>query len=107
MSVQANLPQRVSELIDSTTMSWDMQKLGEFFAPMDREVIINIPLSTRRQSDFWAWHFDKNGIFTVRSAYSMLVLRKNNMTACSNSIARRSSTKADEKEWTVLWHVHL
>jgi hypothetical protein len=107
MRVQANLPQKVSELIDSTTMSWDMQKLHEFFAPMDRETIVNIPLSTRRQSDFWAWHYDKNGIFTVRSAYRMLVLRKNNMTACSDSVAGRSSTKADEKEWTALWHVQV
>jgi hypothetical protein len=31
MSVRANLSQKVSELIDSTTMSRDMQKLGEFF----------------------------------------------------------------------------
>lgn len=54
MSVRANLSQKVNEIIDSMTMSWDMQKLGEFFAPMDREVIVNIPLSTQRQSDFWA-----------------------------------------------------
>jgi hypothetical protein len=74
---------------------------------MDREVIVNIPLSTRRQSDFWAWHYDKIDIFTVRSTYRMLVFRKYNMTACFDSVAGRSNTKADEKEWIALWHVQV
>lgn len=70
---QANPPHMVSELIDTTTASWDRQKLQSFFAPMDREIISNIPISTRRQSDFWAWHYERKGCFSARSAYRMLV----------------------------------
>jgi hypothetical protein len=29
------------------------------------------------------------------------------MTGCSDSVAGRSSTKADEKEWIALWHVQM
>ena len=54
---RANRPQLVSDLIDSSTASWDRWKLQEFFTPADIEVITSIPLSTRHQEDFWAWHF--------------------------------------------------
>ena len=38
-------------------------------------MILNIPLCNRSQHDFWAWHHDKKGVFTVRSAYRMLIMR--------------------------------
>ncbi|PNT61483.1 hypothetical protein BRADI_5g15730v3 [Brachypodium distachyon] len=53
------------------TTSWDVGKLEQFFLPMNVEVIRSIPLSTRRQDDVWAWHFEKNGVFMVRSAYRL------------------------------------
>ena len=52
-------PQLVIELIDSQSASRDLQKLQAYFLPMDAEIISNIPLCTRRQEDFWAWHSDK------------------------------------------------
>lgn len=52
-SVRPNPPELVSDLIDSSAC-WDRQKLLQFFYPTDVEVISNIPLSTRRQGDFWA-----------------------------------------------------
>jgi hypothetical protein len=55
-SVRPNPPELVSDLIDSSAC-WDRQKLLQFFYPTDVEVISNIPLSTRRQGDFWAWHY--------------------------------------------------
>jgi hypothetical protein len=71
--LQDQPPQLVSELIDNYNVAWDSQKLQTFFLPMDRELIMSIPLSTRQQDDFWAWHYDKSGVFSVRSAYRMLV----------------------------------
>jgi hypothetical protein len=71
--MQDEPPHLVSELIDVYGAMWDKEKLQKFFLPMDRNIISQIPLSTRRQVDFWAWHYDKNGIFSVRSAYHMLV----------------------------------
>jgi hypothetical protein len=41
--------------------------------PLDIEVIEAIPISTRVQTDFWAFHFESKGVFSVRSAYRMLV----------------------------------
>ena len=49
-----NAPQWVHDLIDPVILSWDQQKLQSLFYPMDAEVIHSIPLTTRRQEDFWA-----------------------------------------------------
>jgi hypothetical protein len=35
--------------------------------------MLSIPLSERRNDDFWAWHYDRKGMFSVRSAYKMLM----------------------------------
>ena len=80
-------PQMVSELIDHTTVLWDVQKLHAIFCPSDVEAILNIPLCTRRQGDFWAWHHEKRGIFSVRSAYRMLAINKERATAYLENIA--------------------
>jgi hypothetical protein len=65
-------PQKVADFIDQVTRQWDRQKLNFFFQPVDVQVIMNIPVSSRVQSDFWAWHYDKKAFFSVRSAYIML-----------------------------------
>ena len=72
----AHAPSRVSEFIDRTLATWNCEKLKECFLPMDVEAILNLPLSTRNQQDEWAWHYDRKGVFTVRSAYKMLVHTK-------------------------------
>jgi hypothetical protein len=58
-----NSPQWVSELIDQSSRSWNRQLLREFFSPLDWETIENILLSMASQDDFWAWHYEKKGIF--------------------------------------------
>jgi hypothetical protein len=75
-SSRPNPPQVVSEFIDSMLASWDRVKLMEFFTPLDVNLISSIPLTTRQQQDFWAWHFEKRGVFSVYSAYRMLAHRK-------------------------------
>jgi hypothetical protein len=62
----------VSELINANGQ-WDLQLLREIFIPMDMKVIYGIPLCTRRQENCWAWHYERKGIFSVRSAYGMLI----------------------------------
>lgn len=55
-------PQKVSELIDPGR-SWDRQLVGDFFIPMDADIIFSISLCTSEQEDFWAWQYEKSGIF--------------------------------------------
>ena len=46
------------------------------FMPMDVQTIMGIPLCTRSIPDFWAWHYDRRGVFSVRSAYRMITAIK-------------------------------
>jgi hypothetical protein len=98
-------PQLVSELIDVFNVAWDRDMLQKKFLPMDRDLILSIPLSTRRQDDFWAWHYDKEGVFSVRSAYRMLIDTRVRRTAWLDELPRCSSMKEREKEWTAIWKV--
>ena len=87
-----NPPQMVGDLIDSTSARWNMQLLKRFFTPLDIEAIANIPLCTDGKEDFWAWQYEWTGVFSVRSAYRMLVQRKEVNTAWLESKAGRSDT---------------
>jgi hypothetical protein len=65
-------------------------------------VITSIPLNTRRQDDFWAWHFEKRDLFSVCSTYRWLAHRK--------SLARSagaSDRQAVQKEWPMLWGIKV
>jgi hypothetical protein len=75
--------------------------------PMDAEGISSIPLTTRRQEDFWARHYERTGIFSVRSAYRMLVQKKENCTAWLERRSGRSDVRADEKEWLAIWQLKV
>jgi hypothetical protein len=56
-------PRLVSDYIDASTASWKAYLISKFFLLMDAEVIIGIPLCTRIQEDFSAWHFEKTVLF--------------------------------------------
>ena len=97
-SARPHSPQLVSELIDSTSAAWDRIKLQECFTQANIDVILNNPMCHWSQPDFWAWHHDKMGVFTVRSAYRMLIMR----CALSENEAR-SNRREEEKELSSLW----
>ena len=63
----------VDSLIDNDLMVWDVVKLRLGFLPRDMEIIQQIPLSHRRPKDRQIWMATRNGIFTVKSAYQLLL----------------------------------
>lgn len=79
-SKTSNPPQNVSELINYTSASWNAELLDENFFAMDKEAILNIPLSSRAHADFWSWHYEKKGVISVRSAYRLLASTKKQRT---------------------------
>ncbi|XP_074290521.1 uncharacterized protein LOC141617235 [Silene latifolia] len=60
---------RVGELLSPNGIDWDEEKLNFFFLPFERERIKNIQISPNRPSDIWFWGLEKDGVYTVRSAY--------------------------------------
>ena len=74
--IKQDPPISVADYIVEVTAAWDLHRLREYFLPMDIEVIQSIPIGTARFDDFLAWHFERSGVFSVRSAYRMLVNSK-------------------------------
>ena len=66
-------PVRVADFMESASATWKLNRLQEYMLPMDIEVIRAIPICTRQMDDFWSWHYERTGVFSVRSAYRMLV----------------------------------
>ena len=60
---------KVSELIDHETGSWDEVFMRGILWDGDVERILCIPLAVGMMEDVHAWHYNKNGRHSVRSAY--------------------------------------
>jgi hypothetical protein len=52
--ISGDPPNKVSELIDPLSLTWNLQVVEAHFLPMDGKLIRSIPLSSWRQQDFWA-----------------------------------------------------
>jgi len=84
-----------------------MKRVRNSLSPLDWELIGDIPLSTFLQEDYWAWHYEKSRIFSVRSAYRLLVTIRELWAAWFGGRPSRSDVGAQEKEWTKLWRTKV
>jgi formylmethanofuran dehydrogenase subunit E len=74
---------------------------------MDVEAIMQIPISHTTHQDIWAWHYEKTGVFSVRSTYKMLIETKQRRENWLEGRAASSSTEEDENQWKKLWQTRL
>jgi ribonuclease HI len=103
VALKSQPPTRVSELIDHTSSTWKNAVLDQHFLPADIEVIKSIPLSTAPQEDFWAWQFEKTGMFSVRTAYRALVHTKKVREDWLEGRQSSSSSTSEQKLWSKMW----
>ncbi|CAI8587913.1 unnamed protein product [Vicia faba] len=67
----------VSDLIDSDLRCWNQELISDCLGPVTCSHICSIPLSWSNLEDSIIWHFEKDGMFSVKSTYHLL--RKNVM----------------------------
>jgi hypothetical protein len=58
---------RVSQLMREGTNDWDEARIRQFFHSWDAEEILKIKLPVTKVQDLVAWHYEKSGVFSVRS----------------------------------------
>jgi ribonuclease HI len=97
-----NLITRVEELINPITGVWDVQLIRSIFWEVDANRILQIPLRHGRE-DVVAWHFTKNSLFSVGSAYHLQWLYKFG----ENRINEQASGVGDDKVWSQLWKLEV
>jgi hypothetical protein len=102
-SLVPNPPQLVCDFIDSTSAVWKKDLVRLVFIPIYAVEYLKIPLCTTRVEDFWAWNEDKRGIYSVRSAYKMVISPKLSREDWINESEGQSNSSADQKGWSNLW----
>jgi hypothetical protein len=85
-----NQVEYVSELIDTSTNNWDVQRVRQTFCQRDAEGIFRIPIYSNID-DHIAWHYDTRGIFSVKSAYKILDLANNSERQAGTTGGERGS----------------
>jgi hypothetical protein len=70
---------RVSQLIRHGTNDWDESRVKQFFHAWDANEIVKIKLPANKILDAIAWHYDKLGVFSVRSVYRLALSRSQNL----------------------------
>jgi hypothetical protein len=92
----------VHHLIDDTG-SWDETAVRRYFYPCDAAEIFKIKIPSSGAADFVAWHYEKTGIFSVRSAYKLAV--RNFYEA--GDIGTSSNSEQGRAAWKKLWQVQV
>ena len=74
---------------------------GDFFCLPNATAILNLPRPRVVCSDFWAWEGENSGVFSMRSAYRMLMERK----VAQNQLP--GSSIHGESVWKALWKLRV
>jgi len=93
----------VAELLKSDGSDRDQSRLRSYFCPADVDAISRIRLAPRNTDDFVAWQPEKNGMFSVRSAYNLAMMEKTR--ECS--MASSSNPLGDRKLWSNIWNCEV
>ena len=89
---------RVSELLDNHG-AWRMDVVRDTFFPVDAEEIVKIRTSPRMGDDLLAWSPERNGHFSVRSAYRLAL--EDHLRSTSVAASRASDGRRDV--WAFIW----
>jgi hypothetical protein len=90
----------VSELIDVNTKQWKRELVTNSFNNYEANKILSIPISWRLDEDKRIWNWERDGNYSVRSAYHIL------KEGASLNIPE-SSVAGDQGFWKTLWKVQV
>ncbi|KAK4401145.1 hypothetical protein Sango_1220600 [Sesamum angolense] len=93
---------QISDLIDDMMKGWNSDLIEFLFQPEDAKVIRSIPLGYSSLADTQVWHFDRRGVFSIKSAYHVAYKL---ITDPKHNAAERSY-KANVS-WSLIWQAKL
>ena len=94
----------VFELIDPVTRTWNEELIRKILLPHDVDEVLKIRLPQSTSEDFIAWHFERSGVFSVRSAYRLAV----NDKEANRDLGQSSTAPTGERKiWSVLWKANV
>jgi hypothetical protein len=94
---------KVSLLIDPNTRQWNSNLVRSLFHPLIASKILDIPLSMQPRRDKLLWHFNSNGIYSVKSGYKIAKQKK----AEEDGSLSGSCSSGSDRTWKLLWKVKV
>ncbi|XP_074299929.1 uncharacterized protein LOC141631111 [Silene latifolia] len=95
-----NSTMRVAELMVTGGGAWCEDRLGTYLLPFEVERVRNIRLSEESHEDTWYWAAEKDGEYSVRSAYKLLV-------GMESDTSEPSTWERSKWIWNNLWKVQV
>ncbi|GER30020.1 RNA-directed DNA polymerase (reversetranscriptase)-related family protein [Striga asiatica] len=95
---------KVCDLLTYSGNSWDTDLIEQSFRPEEARHILSIPLDRVAYSDMWKWIPDKNGKFSVKSAYSTILKAK--MCYVQQPESSRNG-HIEKKIWKFTWSLKI
>jgi len=90
----------VADLIFQNPRGWNEPLIRKMFLFHEAEEILNLRIPASEGDDILAWHYEKSGLFSVRSAYK-LAMEGRSKNNC------RTSMSADRKIFDTIWKTRL
>ncbi|KAK9929753.1 hypothetical protein M0R45_026839 [Rubus argutus] len=95
---------KVGDLIDHDNHVWLNTMVSELFSATEAEIILKIPLSVWAINDRSIWHYDKTGIYNVKSGYHIAQLSDTLTTHTSSSVGTSGEVNL---LWAKLWKTNV
>ncbi|XP_074304569.1 uncharacterized protein LOC141639286 [Silene latifolia] len=86
----------VADLWSPDGTSWDKDKVREYFLPFEYDRIVSMRISLTKPEDAWTWELEKNGEYSVKSAYRAL-------TNGREDEGGPSDNSKDKALWNRIW----
>ncbi|CAN1312502.1 Putative ribonuclease H protein At1g65750 [Linum perenne] len=86
----------VRDLCIPGSVEWDLELLSDIFNSRDLREIGKIPLGIGRDTDTRIWHYDKRGVYTVKSAYRLY-----------QDYMNERAENPIPGEWRALWNLRV
>ncbi|KAL5792682.1 hypothetical protein ACOSP7_001276 [Xanthoceras sorbifolium] len=76
---------------------WSEELVRQYFVPKEADLVLSLPLSSFSRPDYFLWHYDRKGEFSVKSAYKLALNDNGNL----------SSFSGPSPWWKKLWGLNL
>lgn len=90
----------VNQLMHPERKEWNEGLIRQIFHPFDADEICKLAIPSSDAEDRIAWHYEKNGIFSVKSAYNLAMVSN----SCESSKPSSSSRESNDRSiWDLIW----
>lgn len=96
--------ERVNDLFVPGMRTWDEGAVHRSFMALEAEEVLKIKPSSRLEEDVLAWAFEKNNLYSVRSAYRLL---KEDQMATAMAASSEMTASRDSHSWSASWKLNV